>query len=53
MSLFSGCCHLGANFLPEFLFTPVYFEHLCGISLCSWKSELVITSLSLLGLAMW
>lgn len=53
ISLFSGCCHLGADFLPEFLFTPAYFEYLCGISLCSSKSELVTTSVSLLGLAIW
>lgn len=50
VSLFSGCCRSGANFLPEFLFTSAYFEYLCGISLCSLKSELIITSLSPLGL---
>lgn len=45
--LFSGCCHSGAYFLPEFLFAPTYFEHLCGTSLCSLKLELIMTTKSL------
>lgn len=35
---------------------PIYsclLEYLCGISFCSLKSELVITFLGLLGLAIW
>lgn len=51
--VFSGCCHPGANFLPEFLFIPTYLECLCGISPCSLKSESVMTSLSLLGVVIW